>query len=95
MSFCHEETAEAVDGRAVGVGGPHAAPAQATAGQSRSALGIEPGVFRTRYVQVGRHKPPAADELGGFLRRFEEAYAPKSLSKSRVIIASAAVRSLR
>lgn len=50
MSFCHEEAAEAVDGRAVGVGGAHAAPAPATAGQSRPTLGIEPGVFRGHSV---------------------------------------------
>jgi hypothetical protein len=50
MSFCHEEAAEAVDGRAVGVGGTDAAPAQATAGQSRPTLGIEPGLFRGHSV---------------------------------------------
>jgi hypothetical protein len=32
MSFCHEEAAEAVEGRALGTGGADAAPAQATAG---------------------------------------------------------------
>ena len=46
MSFCHEETAEAVDRRAVGVGGADAAPAPATAGQPRPTLGIDPGLFR-------------------------------------------------
>jgi hypothetical protein len=46
MSFCHEETAEAVDRRAMGTGRAHAAPAQATARQAGPAVGIEPRVFR-------------------------------------------------
>ena len=50
MSFCHEAATEAVDGRAVGVGGAHAAPAQATAGPLGPALGIEPGLFRGHSV---------------------------------------------
>jgi len=51
---------------------------------------IEPGTFRDRTVQVGRHVPPPADQLPEFLRRFEEAYAPGSLSKAMSIIAAAA-----
>ncbi len=50
MSFCHEETAEAVGRRAVGVGGAYAAPAPATGGQPRPTLGIEPGLFRGHSV---------------------------------------------
>jgi transposase len=50
MSFCHEETTEAVDRRAVGVGGGDAAPAAATAGQPWPALGLEPGLFRRHTV---------------------------------------------
>jgi len=50
MSFCHEEAAEAVDRRAVGVGGAHAAPTPAAAGQSRPTLGIQSGVFRGHSV---------------------------------------------
>jgi IS5 family transposase len=46
MSFCHEETADAVERGAVGTGGADAAPTQATAGQSGPTLGIEPGVQR-------------------------------------------------
>ena len=56
MSFCHEETAEAVDERAVGVGGAHAPPAKATAGQSRPALGIEPGLFRGHSVDSANRR---------------------------------------
>jgi hypothetical protein len=50
MSFCHEATTEAVDRGAVGVGGAHAAPAPATAGQPGPTLGLEPGVFRGHSV---------------------------------------------
>ena len=50
MSFCHEETADAVERGAVGTGGADAAPTQATAGQSGPTLGIEPGVFRGHSV---------------------------------------------
>jgi len=50
MSFCHEEAAEAVDRRAVGIGGAHAASTQATAGPARPTLGIEPSVFRGHSV---------------------------------------------
>jgi hypothetical protein len=50
MSFCHEETAEAVDRRAMGTGRAHAAPAQATARQAGPAMGIEPRVFRGHSV---------------------------------------------
>ena len=50
MSFCYEEAAEAVDRGAVGVGGAHVAPAQASAGQPGSTLGLEPGLFRGHFV---------------------------------------------
>jgi hypothetical protein len=50
MSFCHEAATEAVDRGAVGVGGAHAAPAQAPAGQPGSTLGLEPGLFRGHFV---------------------------------------------
>jgi hypothetical protein len=46
MSFCHEETAEAVDRGVVGTRGAHAAQTQATTGQSGPTVGIEPKVFR-------------------------------------------------
>ena len=51
---------------------------------------VEPGEFRNRGVQVGRHVPPMADELPTFLKRFEEAYSPDPLSKATRIVASAA-----
>jgi hypothetical protein len=50
MSFCYEEAAEAVDRGAMGVGGAHAAPAQAPAGQPGPTLGLEPGLFRGHFV---------------------------------------------
>ena len=56
MSFCHEETAEAVDRQAVGVGGAHVASAEATAGPSRTALGIEPGLFRGHSVDSANRR---------------------------------------
>ena len=51
---------------------------------------IVPGELRTGAVMVGRHIPPSPGELPSFLRRFEEAYAPKRLSKSHRILAVAA-----
>jgi Fic family protein len=51
---------------------------------------IEPGKFRDRGVQVGRHVPPPADELPEFLHRFEEAYSSARLSKAMSIVAAAA-----
>jgi hypothetical protein len=59
MSFCHEETAEAVDGRAVGVGGGHVAPAQATGGQPRPTVGVEPGLFRGHSVDSANRRSVA------------------------------------
>jgi hypothetical protein len=56
MNFCHEEAAEAVDRRAVGTGGAHAAPAQATAGQSGPTLGIQSGVFRRHTVDSANRR---------------------------------------
>jgi Fic family protein len=51
---------------------------------------IKPGEFRDSEVQVGQHLPPAATALTGFLKRFEEAYDPKGLSKILQVIAIAA-----
>jgi hypothetical protein len=56
MSFCHEETADAVERGAVGTGGADAAPTQATAGQSGPTLGIEPGVFRGHSVDPANRR---------------------------------------
>jgi Fic family protein len=51
---------------------------------------VEPGVLRNTEVAVGRHLPPRVAALPDFLRRFEEAYSKKALSKLRQIIAIAA-----
>lgn len=40
----------------MGVSGAHAAPAQATAGQPGSALGIEPGMFRRHSVDSANRR---------------------------------------
>ncbi|GMQ84082.1 MAG: Fic family protein [Gammaproteobacteria bacterium] len=51
---------------------------------------VTPGEIRTGSVQVGRHLPPTAEELSAYLARFEEAYVPDRLSRSKQIIAVAA-----
>jgi len=51
---------------------------------------IIPGEFRTKEVEVGRHRPPPATDLNRFLARFEEAYDFGHMSKSQAIIAIAA-----
>ena len=51
---------------------------------------VTPGEPRTGSVQVGRHLPPTAEELSAYLARFEEAYVPDRLSRSKQIIAVAA-----
>lgn len=51
---------------------------------------IIPGEFRDGEVEVGRHLPPPANIMHGFLKRFEEAYDFNRLSKSKAIIAIAA-----
>jgi len=51
---------------------------------------VRPSEFRDSEVAVGQHRPPAATALPGFLRRFEQAYDPQTLSKVRQVIAIAA-----
>lgn len=51
---------------------------------------VVPGKFRDSAVEVGRHIPPDADNVPGFLERFEEVYDPDRLSKLQVILAIAA-----
>ena len=53
-------------------------------------LRVEPGEMRSGNVAVGRHVAPAAERLGDFLARFEEAYRSEPLSKVRRIVAVAA-----
>lgn len=48
---------------------------------------VIPGKFRSGDVQVGQHIPPSADALDKFMDRFEDAYAPKKLSRLRRVIA--------
>jgi Fic family protein len=51
---------------------------------------VVPGELRGGDVIVGRHVPPAAENLPRLLRRFEQAYDPNSLSATRRLIAVAA-----
>ena len=51
---------------------------------------VIPGEFRDGDVQVGRHIPPAADEVAHFLRRFEQAYSGNQLSRLQTIASIAA-----
>ncbi len=53
-------------------------------------ISVIPGQLRARTVAVGRHVPPAADDLPAFMRRFEEVYDSARLTKSRQVIAVAA-----
>ena len=51
---------------------------------------LVPGRLRERLVEVGRHLPPAADELPRFLKRFAEVYAPERHRGQARLIAAAA-----
>ena len=53
-------------------------------------LQVVPGELRKRGVAVGLHVPPPAEDLPAFIDRFEQAYAPTRLTKSRQAIAAAA-----
>jgi Fic family protein len=46
--------------------------------------------MRKPHVMIGRHFPPAPEDLPGFLTRFAEAYSSPMLSKLRKVIAVAA-----
>lgn len=48
-------------------------------------LPIEPGAWRKRDVQVGRHVPPPHEDLAHFMARFDTAYGAPPLSKMRQI----------
>ena len=50
---------------------------------------VAPGVMRQRGARVGQHIAPLPESLEMFMRRFEQAYNPDRLTKSRRIIASA------
>ncbi|MEE4240787.1 MAG: Fic family protein [Desulfopila sp.] len=51
---------------------------------------VVPGVYREQNVKVGRHIPPLPENLRLFLKRFDEAYAGKRLSKLQRITSVAA-----
>lgn len=51
---------------------------------------VVPEELRKDYVAVGRHIPPAADELPAFLARPAEVYGSPHLSRLRKIIGLAA-----
>lgn len=51
---------------------------------------VEPGALRTRAVVIGRHLPPPASALPGFLARFAEAYTPHRLGRAERVVAMAA-----
>lgn len=53
-------------------------------------LKVIPGVHREKTVKVGRHIPPLPENLGLFLKRFDEAYDGKRLSKLQRITSVAA-----
>lgn len=53
-------------------------------------LRVVPGELRQASVKVGRHVPPAPENLLALLHRFEEAYASPNLSAIRRIIATGA-----
>lgn len=53
-------------------------------------LVVVPGELRARDVAVGRHVPPPAGDLPGFMNRFEQAYDSARLTKPRQGIAVAA-----
>ena len=57
---------------------------------SARSIHMEPGTLRNGEVTVGQHLPPASSALPAFLARFERAYNPKYLSKTRQVIAAAA-----
>lgn len=48
---------------------------------------IVPGVFRDGGVAAGDHRPPPAEELAAYLKRFEETYDSKNLPGTRYIAA--------
>lgn len=57
---------------------------------TKEKIKVVPGRHRDGAVQVGRHIPPLPENLDIFLRRFNEAYDSRSLSKLQQIIAIAA-----
>lgn len=56
---------------------------------TQEKIEIIPGQLRSEEVIVGRHQPPLAINLPLFLRRFDEAYKPEIISRSRSAVATA------
>ena len=50
---------------------------------------VTPGEYRTETVVVGRHIPPAPNEVAEFMSRFDEAYNVNRLSKSEQLLSTA------
>jgi len=57
---------------------------------TKEKIKVVPGRHRDGAVQVGRHIPPLPENLDIFLRRFNDAYDSRGLSKLQAIIAIAA-----
>jgi Fic family protein len=57
---------------------------------AKKRIQVVPGELRKDYVAVGRHVPPAPDQLPSFLQRLTEVYASQHLSRLRKIIGVAA-----
>lgn len=57
---------------------------------THTRLLVDPGHFRQSWVQIGRHIPPAPEEIPAFMHRFEQAYSLKHSHKIQRIIAVAA-----
>jgi Fic family protein len=57
---------------------------------TQARIKVVPGELRKDHVIVGRHVPPAPDDVSVFLRRFAEGYGSAHLSRLRRIIGVAA-----
>lgn len=50
------------------------------------SIDVVPGAFRETYVQVGRHIPPAPEDVASLLGRFTQVYDTRKLSRIEKII---------
>jgi Fic family protein len=57
---------------------------------AKKKIKIVPGELRKDHITIGRHIPPAPEDLPAFLQRFAEGYASPHLSRLRKIIGVAA-----
>lgn len=51
---------------------------------------IQPGLWRTRLVAVGRHEPPPPDALPAFLNHFDQVYGRRARLEDQLFVAAAA-----